>query len=70
LKVAEQSKELDCDPIEALATVAKQAQANNDLTLAASIYKELAGYCAAKLRPVEDINMAEPEGIRVTIVDA
>ena len=68
--MAEQSEELDCDPIEALATVAKQAQANNNLTLAASIYKELAGYCAAKLRPAEDINVVEPEGIRVTIVDA
>ena len=42
--------ELDCDPIEGMATIARQAMDENDLILAGSMYKELAQYVAPKPR--------------------
>jgi hypothetical protein len=45
--------ELDCDPIEGMATIARQAMDENDLILAGSMYKELAQYVAPKRKSIE-----------------
>jgi hypothetical protein len=52
--------ELDCDPIEGMATIARQAMDENDLILAGSMYKELAQYVAPKRKSIEmtgDVNL-------------
>ena len=46
-------EELECDPIEQLVIIAKQAQANDDLHLAATVYKDLAAYVAPKMKAIE-----------------
>tara|TARA_R110002072_G_C7854742_1_gene525976 strand:+ start:718 stop:1002 length:285 start_codon:yes stop_codon:yes gene_type:complete len=52
--------ELDCDPIEGMATIARQAMDENDLILAGSMFKELAQYVAPKRKSIEmtgDVNL-------------
>jgi len=52
--------ELGCDPIEGMATIARQAMDENDLILAGSMYKELAQYVAPKRKSIEmtgDVNL-------------
>lgn len=44
---------LDCDPIEGMAKIAKEAMNNNDLALAGNMYKELAQYVAPKRKAIE-----------------
>jgi len=46
-------EELECDPVEQLVIIARQAQENNDLQLAVVIYKDLAAYVAPKLKAIE-----------------
>ena len=46
-------EELECDPVEQLVIIARQAQANDDLQLAVVIYKDLAAYVAPKQKAIE-----------------
>ena len=51
--VRDRLKELNCDPIEQLVIIARQAQQNDDLQLAGAMYKELAAFVAPKLKAME-----------------
>ncbi len=51
--VIERLHELDCDPLEGMATIAKQAMAEGDMALAGQMYKELAQYIAPKRKAIE-----------------
>lgn len=44
---------LDCDPIEGMAIIAKEAMAIKDYPLAGSMFKELAQYVAPKRKAIE-----------------
>jgi hypothetical protein len=58
--ISDKLAELDCDPIEGMATIARQAMDENDLILAGSMYKELAQYVAPKRKSIEmtgDVNL-------------
>ncbi len=64
---------LKCDPIEQLVIIARQAQAqaNDDLHLAVTVYKDLAAYVAPKLKSVELIeSVAPPEKLEVIFTRA
>ena len=64
--------ELDCDPIEGMATIARQAMDENDLILAGSMFKELAQYVAPKRKSIEmtgDVNLDVYSGIMVGFRD-
>ena len=49
----ERLKDLDCDPIEGMALIAKQAMDEGEMQLAGNMYKELAQYVAPKRKSVE-----------------
>ena len=49
IEITSRLAELNCNPIEGLALVAKQAMQNQEYSLAAMIYKELAQYMAPKM---------------------
>ena len=51
--VIEKLESLDCDPIEGMARIAQQAEADGDKNLAATMYKELAPYVAPKRKAIE-----------------
>ena len=51
--VMEKLDELGCDPIEGMARIAQQAEADGDKNLAAQMYKELAPYIAPKRKAIE-----------------
>jgi hypothetical protein len=53
--------ELDCDPIEGMARIAQQAEADGDKNLAAQMYKELAPYVAPKRKAIEQTVRNEQE---------
>jgi hypothetical protein len=53
---------LDCDPIEGMARIAQQAEADGDKNLAAQMYKELAPYVAPKRKAIETTIKNEWEG--------
>ena len=53
LSVIERLKDLDCDPIEGMALIAKQAMGEGDMQLAGNMYKELAQYVAPKRKSIE-----------------
>jgi hypothetical protein len=59
--VIEKLVELDCDPIEGMARIAQQAEADGDKNLAAQIYKELAPYVAPKRKAIEQTIKHEEE---------
>ena len=62
---------LKCDPIEQLVIIARQAQANDDLQLAVTVYKDLAAYVAPKLKSIELIeSVAPPEKLEVIFTRA
>ena len=62
---------LKCDPIEQLVIIARQAQANDDLQLAVTVYKDLATYVAPKLKSIELIeSVAPPEKLEVIFTRA
>ena len=62
---------LKCDPIEQLVIIARQAQANDDLHLAVTVYKDLAAYVAPKLKSIELIeSVAPPEQLEVIFTRA
>ena len=62
---------LKCDPIEQLVIIARQAQANDDLQLAVTVYKDLAAYVAPKLKSIELIeSVAPPEQLEVIFTRA
>ena len=69
-QVRDRLSELDCDPLESLVILAKEAHAEKNTLLAASIYKDLLSYVAPKNKAVDLSETEKPEGIRVTIVDA
>lgn len=52
-EVIEKLAALDCDPIEGMATIAKEAYEARDFQLAGNMYKELAQYVAPKRKAVE-----------------
>ena len=45
--------ELDCDPLEGMAKIAKAAMAEGEFVLAGTMYKELAQYVAPKRKSIE-----------------
>ena len=51
--VIERLKDLNCDPIEGMAKIAKQAMEEGEMQLAGNMYKELAQYVAPKRKSVE-----------------
>ena len=51
--VIEKLKSLECDPIEGMARIAQQAEAEGDKSLAARMYTELAPYIAPKRKAIE-----------------
>lgn len=51
--VIERLKDLNCDPIEGMAIIAKQAMAEGEMQLAGNMFKELAQYVAPKRKSVE-----------------
>jgi len=69
--VQDRLKVLKCDPIEQLVIIARQAQANDDLQLAVTVYKDLAAYVAPKLKSIELIeSVAPPEKLEVIFTRA
>jgi hypothetical protein len=63
--------ELDCDPIEQLVIIAREAQARDDLQLAGAMYKELAQYIAPKLKSIELTESGEaPEPLTIIFTRA
>jgi len=69
--VRDRLKALQCDPIEQLVIIARQAQQNEDLQLAVVVYKELAAYIAPKLKSIELIeSVAAPEPLEIIITRA
>ena len=59
--VLEKLEELGCDPIEGMARLAQQAEADGDKNLAAQMYKELAPYIAPKRKAIEQTIKHEEE---------
>lgn len=51
--IAARLAKLNCDPIEGMATIAKDAYAAGELAIAGKMYAELAQYVAPKLRAIE-----------------
>lgn len=51
--IAERLKELDCDPVAGMVRIAKAAEDNKNLPLAAKILGDLLEYTAPKLKSVE-----------------
>jgi hypothetical protein len=45
--------ELNCDPFEGMVRVAKAAEANDELTIAGTMYKELAKYILPQKKAIE-----------------
>ena len=45
--------ELDCDPLEGMAKIAKAAMAEGEFVLAGTMFKELAQYIAPKRKSIE-----------------
>jgi len=69
--VRDRLEELECDPIEQLVVIARQAQKNGDLQLAGAMYKELASYVAPKLKSIELTESREaPEQLNVIFTRA
>ena len=52
-EVLDKLAELNCDPIEGMARIAKQAIDEGELQLAGNMYKELAQYVAPKRKAIE-----------------
>ena len=63
--VQEKLEKLGCDPIEGMVEIAKEAMTNEDYTLAASMYKELAQYVAPKRKAIELSNEEGKEPLRI-----
>jgi len=59
--VRDRLAELDCDPIQQLCVIAKQAQEEGNLQLAGAMFKELASFVAPKLRAIEITDGNEPQ---------
>ena len=70
IAVTKKLQELDCCPITALVSIAKEAHEAKDLALAANVYKDLAQYVSAKLKPSEVIEHASPQQLSVIITRA
>jgi hypothetical protein len=69
--VRDRLEELDCDPIEQLVIIAKEAKESKDLQLAATVYKELAQYIAPKLKSMELTKTGETsEALTIIITKA
>jgi len=58
--VTERLEAMNCDPIEAMARLAQEAEKENDKALAGRMYSELAGYCAPKRKAIEQEIITEP----------
>lgn len=53
LEIQEKLDALGCDPLEGMAIIAQRAMNEGDMSLAGSMYKELAQYVAPKRKAVE-----------------
>ena len=51
--IMDKLSDLNCDPIEGMATIARKAMDEGELILAGSMYKELAQYVAPKRKSIE-----------------
>jgi len=51
--ITEKLEALNCDPLEGMAKIAKQAMAEGEMALAGQMFKELAQYVAPKRKSVE-----------------
>ncbi len=53
--------ELECEPIEQLVIIAREAHEKKDLQLAGNLYKELAGFIAPKVKAITIVDKSELE---------
>ena len=51
--IMDKLSDLNCDPIEGMATIAKKAMDEGEFILAGTMYKELAQYVAPKRKSIE-----------------
>lgn len=68
LDVIQKLAELNCDPLEGMAIIAKKAMESNDYALAGNMYKELAQYIAPKRKAIEHTG-ADGGSLGVTIIE-
>ena len=59
-------KKHDCDPLEAMILIGKEAWSGGDLKLAGQMFKELAQYVAPKRRSIEIRGASEQETVTFT----
>jgi len=70
-QVRDRLSELDCDPLKSLVILAKEAHAQNNINLAANIYKDLMTYIAPKPKTIDSAeDRKPPEHLQITIIDA
>jgi len=55
--------ELNCDPIEQLVIIAREAHESKDLQLAGNLYKELASYVAPKVKSIAIVDKSDLESL-------
>jgi hypothetical protein len=70
--IIDQLAGLNCNPIEGMAKIAKQAMAEGELALAGQMYKELAQYVAPKRKSIEvtgELDLNQVQDILVTFKD-
>ncbi len=58
-EIIDKLEELNCDPIEGMASIARIAKTMGDFSLAGSMYKELAQYVYPKRKAVEHTKLNE-----------
>ena len=62
-RIDEVMKKHDCDPLEAMILIGKEAWSQGDLKLAGNMFRELAQYVAPKRRSIEIRGASEKETI-------
>jgi len=70
--VNEKLAALNCDPLEGMAKIAKQAMAEGEMALAGQMYKELAQYVAPKRKSIElsgDVELDVVQDVLVSFKD-
>ena len=65
-RIDEVMKKHDCDPLEAMILIGKEAWSQGDLKLAGKMFKELAQYVAPKRRSIEIRGSSEQEVVTFT----
>lgn len=60
--VIDRLDELDCDPLEGMVRIAKNAEEAGELAIACKVYSELAQYCYPKRKAV-DVQLSNDFGL-------